>query len=562
MSSLASRLRTFGFSPKSLSGLVGWFDTSQITGKNDGDAVSQWDDLSGLGNHFTQATGANQPLYKTGGKAGRPYLLGDGSNDLMAANGLASTFSGAVAYTVFLVAHQTTTTSDLFLLSMSNHAVTNAYTGFASGTLGTTKRHRITHRTAASNTNYEAVFDPSTGFARQMMRRNGAALRLHVNDDPNVAGVGQDITVTRVTLGARVRTTTDGYSAGRSYEVIVYNRALTDGEVQRVEKYLDAKYARTFGGPELSGSSTTVTGIYASTYGIANLVDLASVTGASALREQDAIIQDPGDPNLVTNPERLWKFYFSALVSGASTIWVVTSPDGRTFGTPTQCTFTGSRASEDPSIVQEWSTPGVAHRHNGDLVMYVEDSATRTIYCYTSTDGFTWTATSGNPVIGLGSGGSWEGYLVGSPCGRYRGTTFIVGYEGIDALGAGQLEAMGIASGSTPNSLTKSVNNPVWHPTADPHAIQSIVMDHMYEHNGKVVLTAHSGKSDGLEAWRAQTTVLDPTAWTAGDIATVGIDINPVRNDLTVDWSSGHRNVLVSSNATDDAMVRVYVVEP
>lgn len=56
---------------------------SQITGKNDGDAISQWNDVSGHGRHLLQATGGKQPLYKTNINYSVPAVRFDGIDDFL-----------------------------------------------------------------------------------------------------------------------------------------------------------------------------------------------------------------------------------------------------------------------------------------------------------------------------------------------------------------------------------------------------------------------------------------------------------------------------------------------
>lgn len=65
------------------SGLVLWLDANQIAGLSNDDPVAQWDDMTGRGNHFTQATAASKPLYKTNYLNSMPGLYFDGSNDFM-----------------------------------------------------------------------------------------------------------------------------------------------------------------------------------------------------------------------------------------------------------------------------------------------------------------------------------------------------------------------------------------------------------------------------------------------------------------------------------------------
>jgi hypothetical protein len=62
-------------------------------------SASQWTDQSGNNNHFTQATGANQPTVVSGGLAGKNTLRFDGVNDYMDT----PNFSVAMPMSVFVV---------------------------------------------------------------------------------------------------------------------------------------------------------------------------------------------------------------------------------------------------------------------------------------------------------------------------------------------------------------------------------------------------------------------------------------------------------------------------
>jgi hypothetical protein len=69
--------------PVEIDGVLGWYAASDITGKNDGDPVHPWEDLTGNGHDFVQATSGSRPLYKTNIINGHPALLFDGSDDCM-----------------------------------------------------------------------------------------------------------------------------------------------------------------------------------------------------------------------------------------------------------------------------------------------------------------------------------------------------------------------------------------------------------------------------------------------------------------------------------------------
>ena len=65
---------------------VYWAEAPTWTNPGDGNAVSQWDDVSGNGAHFTQATAGSRPTYRSSVAAlnGKPALEFDGSADTMA----------------------------------------------------------------------------------------------------------------------------------------------------------------------------------------------------------------------------------------------------------------------------------------------------------------------------------------------------------------------------------------------------------------------------------------------------------------------------------------------
>lgn len=57
-----------------LSGVYAWYSAPGIDDLTDGDAVGQWNDLSGNGRHLTQATPSKQPIYTAGVQNGQPVV--------------------------------------------------------------------------------------------------------------------------------------------------------------------------------------------------------------------------------------------------------------------------------------------------------------------------------------------------------------------------------------------------------------------------------------------------------------------------------------------------------
>lgn len=84
--------------PDAISGLQMWLDADAITGLSDSDPVSTWSDQSGNSNDATQATGANQPLYKTNIVNGKPVVRFDNTND-----GMTTPLTLANPYTIVYV---------------------------------------------------------------------------------------------------------------------------------------------------------------------------------------------------------------------------------------------------------------------------------------------------------------------------------------------------------------------------------------------------------------------------------------------------------------------------
>lgn len=195
----------------------------------DGAAVSNWPDTSGFGNDVSQSDTTLQPVYEAAGLGGQPAvyfnvdrLVGPGTTVLTQPN------------TVFVVATQEGDTS-----VAERHMIDGA---------STTQRHVILEYMTNGVWRYYA----------------GAGLDGSMSD--NVAHVWGVIfdglnSVARVDglqdaagdLGAQdlALTTLGGISGssqiGRTAEVLVYDRRLTDAEVADVEAYLADKYGITLG---------------------------------------------------------------------------------------------------------------------------------------------------------------------------------------------------------------------------------------------------------------------------------------------------------------------------
>jgi hypothetical protein len=229
-----SRLRSRGggatFNPLSIPNLALWLDaadTSTIT--HTSNSVSQWNDKSGNGNNATQGTGANQPVTNTRTINGRNVLDFNVAEPRM-------------NLPVALTGDKNTTCFYVFQVDVS-------------------KTHRLMNGTNAGGTR---VLMQQTAFQYQYMNRNdftatsaisatfdtnahiGIARRDGVNKRAGRDGVlgteltsAQDAVLTGLTIGSAGATDTfDGACA----EIILYQRGLTNAEMNAVGRYLSAKW--------------------------------------------------------------------------------------------------------------------------------------------------------------------------------------------------------------------------------------------------------------------------------------------------------------------------------
>lgn len=234
--------------PASLGGLVLWLNATAIDGLVDTDPVVQWDDLSGQGNHATQATEANQPTYVASSINSLPCVRFVTVNaEWLAVNGVIGAFSGTgrpftliavldlatIAGTAswFSVGHSGTTTQHLFCFCNSG-----AYT--------------ITKvDDSAVSANVATGGDATTNPQVVVIRHTGTATTIYVNGTNETSGSSaQDVgamTVNIATVGARRRSVVGNFWDGDLGELIIYNRILSDSQRADIETYLGTKWGIT-----------------------------------------------------------------------------------------------------------------------------------------------------------------------------------------------------------------------------------------------------------------------------------------------------------------------------
>jgi hypothetical protein len=234
--------------------LVLWLRADTIAGVADGGALTTWSDESGQGNDFTQATADKKPLYKAGIIGGQPVVRFDGSNDLLVCSSNFSTAQvGTVAFVYRLTAavanYETLLSTTLdsgstkwvivraYRHSSTPNACLSVFNGADSRLLGST--------TIAAATNYALII--KTDGSTTSMRLNGANDPIVANYGANTGAWWGDVANrTLFALGAYKNDGESQFLKGDLAEVIVYDAALSAGDIAALEAYLSEKYSLGF----------------------------------------------------------------------------------------------------------------------------------------------------------------------------------------------------------------------------------------------------------------------------------------------------------------------------
>ncbi|XZF16521.1 LamG-like jellyroll fold domain-containing protein [Chitinophagaceae bacterium MMS25-I14] len=201
-------------------------------------AGNSWVDFSGNQKFATQATAGNQPVYGSNGINFNPSMNFDGNADYMDFTGNLG-ISGTNNFTVFSVTRRETSGTADAMLSQQGITTNNFLSFFTAANnygVGATNV-----ATAASSSVYGTVNIPYMAATT----RSGNNFSLYVDGNADGGGTATwSFPATAMRLGNRA-TSADVAFDGDIDELVVYNRALTSTEMQRVQSYLALKYGMT-----------------------------------------------------------------------------------------------------------------------------------------------------------------------------------------------------------------------------------------------------------------------------------------------------------------------------
>lgn len=217
-----------GFLPTDISGCLTWIDFSDANYlftdagvtkvSSDGQIIYQANDKSGNGKNAVRINASNNTLYKTNIKNGLSSALFGGSNDI-----LRFTFAQDPPHSAFIVSYPTAASNAADIIS---HYSTNPWILRYSNSSTLVHSDGLSITATITLNNWHSVSAVS----------NGANSLLGVNSSETTG-----------TLSAgrfyNLRINNAGGYRGYISEIILYNSALSDADMGKVETYLNNKWA-------------------------------------------------------------------------------------------------------------------------------------------------------------------------------------------------------------------------------------------------------------------------------------------------------------------------------
>jgi hypothetical protein len=243
MSARLLRPRASGrINPKSLSGLVGWWDASDNASITLASGfVSQLDDKSGSGYHLSQSAEAARPSLST--VNGKQFLLFDGSNDWLTRSvGVDPTGTVfAVAATYYITPGTSVQQNVLAYGRASPTTQTHAFGIFNASWIGD-------YRNGGTFANYGRAADSALTSNLAILSgvyASGTGSNFRLNKTVRTASASTVLlsNSSSISIGGRnISGALQGPFNGIIGEVIWYNQTLSDAEILSVENYLNGKW--------------------------------------------------------------------------------------------------------------------------------------------------------------------------------------------------------------------------------------------------------------------------------------------------------------------------------
>lgn len=401
------------FSPTSIAGLVRWYAADEL-GLADNALVSLWADASPSGADLT-AAGTDRPTIVHDRWNGKPGVVFSGAQVLASASATGRPTTDA---TVFVVgSHQSHGSSFPQYLSWcgsgdTSHGLAVYGDSVAQATLQPpTFIVRPVGGSWGGNQSTSAFRPDRDDPVLLACRKDGGDTKIRVdrNADEVDSGTDADLDYGTGTISLALGSVGGiGFLAGTIYEVLIYDSALSDADVELIEEYLDSKWRVTLVKARWLGMFNGHSGVGGSAYGLgvcwspdakrfkrslANPVLTGSGTGVHA-------------PTIAEYSGGLLAFFDVPGTGGV--IKRSTSADGETWTAATTVIGLGAAGSDYDSLLLfphvQWVRPGVLGMWVGG--QRVLTSKYKVLYTESTDDGETWDPLA--TIIGVGGVGDWD----------------------------------------------------------------------------------------------------------------------------------------------------------
>lgn len=238
----AGREAAAGFLPTDIAGLKLWLRADSLALANN-DPVATWNDESGQGNHATQATSGNRPVYLTNQQNSLPGVsFTAASTHYLVANGVAALQNGNdLPFTAILVVKSTLTSGTV--LNWANSATTQQRMLMDLGGVNRTiRRDNAGSQVIVNATNL--LGDTVARIATTSF--SGTTVSFFLDGAANGSGAQNvgTMTIDIFAIGAHFRSgSAQAPWGGIVFEVVIYDTELTGTNRGLVETYLDTKWA-------------------------------------------------------------------------------------------------------------------------------------------------------------------------------------------------------------------------------------------------------------------------------------------------------------------------------
>lgn len=239
--------------PTVISGCNLWLDASNFTSLNlSGTSVVEWKDISGGNNHILQASSVYRPIYKEDNWH-RPYIDFDGTSANLN-NADADLLSMAQSNNTFIAIYKSDVSTaenygQVIMGINDSSSIQRIGLRINASSLGGGGSNSVAYSSQSSFGNANSCNISSAGVTDLSIaigKRTGTAIKLfdgNGNTDTATTGAN-DTSVNRFTVGGSSPSGVSDFNEfnGRIHELICYNKALSDAEVQKVISYLKNKW--------------------------------------------------------------------------------------------------------------------------------------------------------------------------------------------------------------------------------------------------------------------------------------------------------------------------------